>query len=253
MAEKEMNILDLVVETHIGLERQGPGSREITIKALSFLDGLNENSLMADIACGCGGQTIVLAQNMPGHIIGVDICPDFIDVLNDSVERSGLGGRVKGIVGNMEDLPFQKEELDVIWSEGAIDRIGFERGLTEWNGFLKKNGHIAVTCPSWLTDERPAAVERFWTDAGSVLDTVEHNISIMRKTGYRFIAAFTLPEKCWTDDYFVPREAAEKRLLEKYAGNEIAENYIESGKYEAELYSKYGQYYGYVFYIGKKM
>ena len=253
MAEKEVNILDLVVESHIGLERQGPGSREITIKALSFLDGLNENSLMADIACGCGGQTIVLAQNMPGDIIGVDICPDFIDVLNDNVEKAGLRGRVKGIAGTMEDLPFQKEELDVIWSEGAIDRIGFERGLREWNGFLKKNGYIAVTCPSWLTDERPAAVEKFWTDAGSMLDTVGHNISIMQATGYDFVTAFTLPEECWTDNYFVPREAAEERLSERYAGNDIVKNYIESGKYEAELYSRYSRYYGYVFYIGRKV
>jgi len=71
-----------------------------------------------------------------------------------------------------------------------------------WNGFLKKNGYVAVTCPSWLTDERPVEVERFWADAGSGLDTIGHNIGIMQKNGYSLVAAFILPGKCWTDDYF---------------------------------------------------
>jgi hypothetical protein len=41
--------------------------------------------------------------------------------------------------------------------------------------------------------------------------------------------------------------------LEKYVGNKTVEDYIENEKYEVELYSKYKQYYGYVFYIGKKV
>ena len=45
----------------------------------------------------------------------------------------------------MDNLPFQDEELDLIWSEGAIYNIGFERGMNEWNRFLKKGGFIAVT------------------------------------------------------------------------------------------------------------
>ena len=152
----------------------------------------------------------------------------------------------------MENLSFQKEEFDLIWSEGAIDNIGFEKGLTHWNRFLKKNGYVVVTCPSWLTDERPAEIEKFWVAANNGLDTVGHNILIMQKAGYIPVATFTLPEKCWTDNYFIPREATEKALLEKYTGSKAVEDYIKSSKYEVELYSKYKQYYGYVFYIGKK-
>ena len=43
-------------------------------------------------------------------------------------------------------------------------------------------------------------------------------------------------------------------FLEKHSGNiKAAEDFIQYMKYEAELYSKYKQYYGYVFYIGKKL
>jgi len=253
MENKQPTIMDLVIETHVGLERQGPGSPEMTIKALSFLDNLNKISRVADLACGTGGQTMVLAQNIIGNITGVDICPDFINVFNDNAKKLNLQERVKGIVGAMENLSFQKDEFDLIWSEGAIDSIGFEKGLTHWNGFLKKNGYIAVTCPSWLTDEHPAEIEKFWTAAGSGLDTIEHNISIMQKTGYSLVTTFTLPEKCWTDNYFIPRGAADKLLLIKYAENKTVESYIADNKNEIELYSKYNQYYGYVFYIGKKI
>ena len=245
-------MIDVLIETHAGLERQGPGSPEMTIKALSFLDKLDDITKVADLGCGTGGQTMVLAQKIAGNIVGVDQLPDFIDIFNGKAKKLNLGERVIGIVGSMENLSFQKEEFDLIWSEGAIDAIGFEKGLTHWNYFLKKSGYVAVTCPSWLTDERPVEIEKFWVDAGSGLDTIGHNVEAMQKSGYSFVAAFTLPEKCWTDNYFSPRDAAEEAFLQKYPGNRIVEEYIESSKYEIELYTKYKQYYGYVFYIGKK-
>jgi hypothetical protein len=196
---------------------------------------------------------MVLAKNIAGNITGVDLFPEFINTFNDNAKKLNLQERVNGIVGSMENISFQKEEFDLIWSEGAIDNIGFEKGLNYWNGFLKKCGYVAVTCPSWLCDERPVEIEKFWVDAGSRLDPIGHNISIMQKAGYSFVAAFTLPEKCWTDNYFVQRETAENSLLEKHTGDKTVEDFIKNNKYEVELYLKYKQYYGYVFYIGKKI
>ncbi|MCL2538487.1 MAG: class I SAM-dependent methyltransferase [Alphaproteobacteria bacterium] len=253
MENAKPTVLDLIIETHIGLDRQGPGSPETIIKALSFLGNLDKISRVADLACGTGGQTMILAQNIKGNITGVDILPELINVFNDNAKKLNLQERVNGIVGSMENLSFQKEEFDLIWSEGAIDTIGFEKGLNYWNSFLKKNGYIAVTCPSWFTDERPVEIEKFWGDAGIGLDTIGQNILIMQKAGYSPIAIFTLPEKCWTDNYFIPRITADRALLEKYPGNKTVADYIENNKYETELYSKYNQYYGYVFYIGKKV
>ena len=252
MENDTISMVDILVQTHAELERQGPGSPEITIMALNFLDNHDRILRVADLGCGSGGQTMVLAQHIPGSITGLDQFPDFINILNANAKKLNLQERVNGIVGSMENLPFQKEEFDLIWSEGAIDSIGFETGLTHWHGFLKKNGYAAVTCPSWFAEDRPAEIERFWADAGSGLDTIGQNISIMQKTGYSLIAAFVLPEKCWKN-YFIPREAVEKAFLEKHSGNKTVEAYIESSKYEAELYSKYRQHYGYVFYIGQKI
>ena len=253
MENKKPTMEDLIYESHIRMERQGIGSPEMTIKALSFMDNVNNISKVADLACGTGGQTMVIAQNIAGNIVGLDIYPEFIEAFNNNAKKLNLHERVNGIVGSMENLPFQKEEFDLIWCEGAIDSIGFEKGLIHWNGFLKKNGYIAVTCPSWITNEKIAEVGNFWSNAGGQLDTIEHNISVMLKTGYSFIAAFTLPEECWTETYFIPRKKADKDLLEKFPSDEALQAYVEGNKYEEDLYSKYKQHYGYVFYIGKKI
>ena len=132
--------LNLICDFLSKMKRQGPGRPNVTLKALSFIDNLTEKSLIADIGCGTGGQTMVLAGHIPGQITGLDLFPDFIDIFNRNAKQSGLQDRVKGIVGSMDNLPFQNEELDLIWSEGGIYNIGFERGLNEWRRYLKCNG-----------------------------------------------------------------------------------------------------------------
>ena len=121
------------------LERQGPGSPEVTQKAVSFINELSDEAKIADIGCGTGGQTMVLANYTKGQITGIDLFPDFIEFFNRNAANTHCENRVKGIVGSMDNLPFQNEELDLIWSEGAIYNIGFERGMNEWNRFLKKD------------------------------------------------------------------------------------------------------------------
>ena len=150
---------------------------------------------------------MVLAQNTTGNITGLDFFPGFINTFNDNAKKFSLQERVKGIVGSMDNLSFRKEEFDLIWSEGAIASIGFEKGLNYWKDFLNKDGYIAVTYESWFTDERPAEIEKCWVDTVPEINTIAHNISIMQKAGYSLVAAFTLPEKCWTDNYFIPRES----------------------------------------------
>ena len=69
--------LNVIYDYFSNVERQGPGSQEITLKALSFIDGLTENSEVADIGCGTGGETIVLAPNISCEISRIDLWSGF--------------------------------------------------------------------------------------------------------------------------------------------------------------------------------
>lgn len=244
---------NLICEYFAAIERQGPGSPEVTIKALSFVDNLTSDSRIADIGCGTGGQTMVLAQHAPGNITGIDLFPRFIDLFNANAGKLSLNHRVKGMVGSMDNLPFGNEELDLIWSEGAIYNIGFERGLSEWRKFLKTGGYIAVSEASWFTTERPAEIEAFWNDAYPQIDTIPNKVAQMQNAGYIPVATFILPENCWTEHFYEPQVAAESAFLKKYAGNKTAEEFIANERHEMQLYYKYKAFYGYVFYIGKKL
>lgn len=70
--------------------------------------------------------------------------------------------------------------------------------------------------------------------------------------GYIPIATFVLPENCWTDHFYAPQVDAQRAFLEENADNRSAVAFIENQRHESRLYDKYKDYYGYVFYIGKK-
>jgi ubiquinone/menaquinone biosynthesis C-methylase UbiE len=244
---------NIICEYFSSLKRQGPGSHEVTRKALSFIDGLSDGSNIADIGCGTGGQTMVLAQHALGKITGIDLFPSFINLFNSNAKDLDLQNRVHGITGSMDNLPFQHEELDLLWSEGAIYNIGFERGMNEWRGFLKTGGYIAVSEVSWFTEERPSEIAAFWKDAYAEIDTVSNKVAQMQKAGYIPVALFMLPENCWTDNFYDLQADAQEIFLKKYAGNVMAEEFILNQRHEMQLYNKFKTYYGYVFYIGKKI
>ncbi|MFT4073466.1 MAG: class I SAM-dependent methyltransferase [Dysgonamonadaceae bacterium] len=243
----------LICEYFTSLQRQGPGSIEVTLQALSFVDKLTNTSRIADLGCGTGGQTMNLAQNAPGQITGLDLFPDFIRLFNRDAERLGLSDRVKGLVGSMDKLPFEPEELDLIWSEGAIYNIGFEKGLNQWKQYLKKGGYIAVSEATWFTDERPAEINNFWMAHYPEIDTLPNKIIQMQKAGYLPVATFILPEVCWIEHFYALQPQAQAMFLHKYAGNKTVEKFIAGQRYERELYDKYKEFYGYAFYIGKKI
>lgn len=244
--------VNLICNFFLNTERQGPGSPGATLQALSFIDPLTDQSRIADLGCGTGGQTMVLAQHTPGNLTGLDFFPPFIDRFNQNARKLHLEERVKGMVGSMDNLPFREEELDLIWSEGAIYNIGFERGLNEWRNYLKTGGYVAVTESSWFTEERPTEIHDFWMEAYPEIDTIPRKVAQIQKAGYIPVATFILPENCWTEHYFAPLVKAREIFLSQHAGNKAVEELMAFQQYEAELYRKYKAFYGYVFYIAKK-
>ena len=245
--------MQMICEYFSNVERQGPGSPEVTLKALSFIDNLSEDAKIADLGCGTGGQTMVLGQAVSGTMTGLDIFPEFIEKFNQNASKLNLSHRVKGEIGSMFELPFHAEELDLIWAEGSIYHIGYEKGLNEWRKFLKQGGYIAITEASWFTDKRPKEIEDFWMDAYPEIDTIPVKVAQLQQAGYIPVAAFCLPENCWIEHYHLPQTKIEDMFLQKHAGNQSAKQLVEFQRYERQIYDLYKAFYGYVFYIGKKL
>lgn len=249
-----MTEIDLIIDFHKDAERQGPGSSSETKKALDLI-GLDQKDTLriADIGCGSGAQTFTIAQNTKGHITAVDLFPGFLEKLNEKSKELGLNNRITTINKPMEDLPFNDEEYDIIWSEGAIYNMGFNNGIKKWRKFLKTGGYLAVTEISWITDSRPKEIEDYWVQAYNEIDTVSNKIKVLEKNEYSPIAHFILPQYCWIKNYYNPIQKRFSAFIKKHKSSEMAKRIIESEKEEIRLYDKYKDYYSYGFYIAKKL
>lgn len=90
-------------------------------------------------------------------------------------------------------------------------------------------------------------------DVYSDIDTIPKKVEQMQKAGYIPVATFILPEGCWIEHFCNPQVSAQEVFKKRHAGNKVAEDFIEYQQHEAQLYNKYKAFFGYVFYIGKKI
>ena len=240
---------EIFFEIHRDNPREGPGSFEFTRKAYSVLTGLPDQSVILDIGCGPGQQTLDLAALSTGTIYAIDNYEPFLEALQNRVNQQGLADRVFPRAGDMNALPFGQAYFDVIWAEGSIYLMGFENGLTAWRPFLKPAGYIAVSEISWLKDQPPADLVNFWNEAYPALQNQNGNISIIQRAGYKLIDHFVLPPEAWLDNYYNHIENKLALLKTKYQNDAEALEVIAIEELEIDLFRKYSDFYGYVFYI----
>jgi len=81
------------------------------------------------------------------------------------------------------------------------------------------------------------------------MKTVEENLAIARKAGYRVVSWFPVPESSWWKNYYTPIETKLPALKSKYQGNPAALSIIACEEREIEMFRKYSAHYGSVFYI----
>lgn len=143
----EQTLFSLMVDLHRDGMRQGPGSDEETLRALELTRIDRAAPLnIADIGCGTGASTLVLASQLPNATItAVDLFPEFLEILVKQAGEAGYADRIETRAESMDSLPFAEGAFDLIWSEGAIYNMGFSNGIKAWQPFLRSGGVLAVS------------------------------------------------------------------------------------------------------------
>jgi len=170
-----------------------------------------DNPRILDIGCGSGVPTLELARLSQGEIIGIDIDQPALDEFTRKTKEAGLTDRVQAVNCSIFDMDFADESFDIIWSEGSIYAIGFEKGLQEWRRFLKQGGFMVVH------DEQ-----------GNIKKKLEQ----ISKCGYELLGYFILSKETWWTDYFAP--------LEKLIAKSRARN-TDDPKILEELHQAHGE------------
>ncbi|MCB0377896.1 MAG: methyltransferase domain-containing protein [Bdellovibrionales bacterium] len=248
-----MDDFQLLMKLHIEDERQGPGGLAETRRAIEFAGLTTSHSLkIADIGCGTGASTLVLAQELDAKVTAIDLFSEFLEVLNTKAQKAGLKNILTKAI-SMDSLPFAQEELDVIWSEGAIYNIGFKNGVNLWKPYLKQGGVLAVSEITWLTNHRPKDIDDYWSAAYPEIATASEKIRILEESGFKLLGYFPLPISCWSENYYAPLQSRFSSFLEQQGNSKEALQLIEMEKNEIELYEKFKDYYSYGFYIAAKI
>jgi len=242
---------DLFFEIHQGLPREGPGRNEYTRKAFQMLPRLDKPYIL-DVGCGPGGPTMELARLSQGNVIGMDIHQPYLDELTKKIERAGLSDRIKAMNGSIFEMDFPEESFDIIWAEGSIYIIGFEKGLKEWRRFIKPNGFLVVHEMTWLRPNPPQEICDYWKKFYPGISTVPENLEQISVCGYGHIGHFTLPEDAWWIEYYGPLETRILELRKKYFNQPDALAVLDKEQQEIDMYKKYDKWYGSVFFVMQK-
>jgi SAM-dependent methyltransferase len=248
-----MDDLLLLIDLHKDGTRQGPGGDDETSLAVS-LSGLRgaTNLKIADIGCGTGASTLVLARELDAHITAVDFCPEFLTKLEDVAARAGVADRITTLSASMETLPFAEAAYDAIWSEGAIYNMGFAAGVQAWSNYLKPNGILAVSELTWLTDQRPEELQNHWEREYPEVDTASGKMAVLERLGFSPIGYFPLSEYCWLDNYYRPMQQRFSGYLDRHKDSEAAREIVAAEENEISLYERHRAFVSYGYYIARK-
>jgi len=246
-----MDGMEYFYELYTGLPRGGPGDNKSTRKAFSYVKNLSSEPLILDIGCGPGMQTLELARISKGKIIALDNYQPFLDILKQNAIKEGFEKRIIPKKLSMLEMNFKKGTFDLIWSEGALYQMGFQKGLKKCYQLLKKGGYLAVTEGVMLKSDAPVDAKKFWEEYPDVKD-IEGNINLIKKEHFDVIAHFTLPISSWTEEYYAPLEKKLRELKKKYQGNTTALQVFAGSEKEIETYKRNSDYVGYEFFIMQK-
>jgi ubiquinone/menaquinone biosynthesis C-methylase UbiE len=246
--------MDYLIEFYKHTDRQGPGDVKYTEMAFNLLDVLPPKPKILDIGCGSGKQTITLAKLLDCEITAIDYCDCFLEELAETVKKERLEKSIKLQNASMFNLPFVDQQFDIIWSEGAIYIMGFEKGLKEWKRFIKPQGYMVVTEISWLRKDIPEEIFDFWKTAYPDIGSISQKIETIENNGYKSLGHLILPEYGWLENYYLPLKQKKEQFFQQYGNIELARQFVENEfETELKLYRKYKDYYSYVFYIMKKI
>ena len=159
----------------------------------------------------------------------------------------------------MRDLTPDDGPFNLIWSEGALNLMGFADGVLDPNGFrdglrvchdlLVPGGMLGVSELCWFKPDPPDECRQFFGAAYPAMASADDNLALMKSCGFEIKGSFHLPESSWREGYLRPLENRLRSLRERYCSDQERLDFIESIQKEIDIYRKHSSYYGYIFYL----
>jgi len=119
-------------------------------------------SVAADVGCGEGRHSLVLAERFGFDVVGVDPVPRNLEV----AERAA-GGRARFVQGVAEALPFDDATVDLVWCRDVLVHVAaLERAYAEFARVLRAGGRVLVYQVFRTERLEPREAEWLWRTVG---------------------------------------------------------------------------------------
>jgi len=247
--------MEIFFKIYEGLDREGPGSYEMTKRALDMCEGVPAKPAILELGCGSGGATMALAGITDGPIVSTDVYQPFLDRVTERATDKGVVDRVTAMKRDMGELDFAPESFDIIWCEGAAYIMGVDKAFEYWKQFLKPGGCLVISDAVWMTPEvrenAPDEVKAFWAEGYPVMRTAEDNVQAGESFGYISLGHFSIDVSCW-DDFYNDVERRINDIEPIYKDDPDGRAIIDITRKEIGLYRKYPGMYGYEMHVFRK-
>lgn len=192
--------MDAFFKLHCDLPREGPGESADIAWAAALLD-LKSNAVIADVACGPGGDIGGLLEVAPeGHVTALDKMAQFVDAAR---ARWCDDTRVTVLKADMARV---MNEYDLIWCAGAVYFLGITKALTTWKRSLRKGGAIVFSEACWFTDTPSPRSKTLWDEQYPDMMDEAGIAARIEAAGYEVLGTRRLSDQAW-ENYYGPLDA----------------------------------------------
>lgn len=132
----------------------------------------------------------------------------------------------------MFTIDFPDESFDIIWAEGSISVIGFERGLKEWRRLLRPRGFLVVHTET---------------------KNVPNKLKKIPSWGYKLLECLSLPEDAHWIEYYRPLEIRIKELHAKHKYNPETLQVLRKHQNEIDMAKRNPKKFSSAFYVMQKL
>jgi ubiquinone/menaquinone biosynthesis C-methylase UbiE len=201
-----------------------------TRRAFRMLPEMDRPRIL-DVGCGSGIPTLELARLGQGEVIGIDIDQPALDKLTRKVKEAGLADQVQALNCSMFDMDFPDNSFDILWSEGSIYEIGFQKGIRGWKRFIKPGGYMVIH------DEQ-----------GNVKEKLEQ----ISNCGYELLGYFMLNKETWWTEYFTPLEKLVTESRTRYTDDSKILVELHQAQEELDMFKKNPERNSSIYFIMKR-
>ncbi len=231
-------------DIHVGIynsedEAIRSASERTVMHMTKQLQHLMPGSHILDIGAGYGGSARYLARQKGFRVTCLNLSKVQNDRNRKMNEEQGLSVLIDVVDGSFEDLPFDENSFDAVWSQDAVLHSGDRnRVFAEVDRVLKPGGDFVLTDPMQIEgvkkEDLQPVLDRIHLDT---MGSVEKYQSFASELGWDTVEVIPMPEQLVNHYSRVLQELESRRDELENISKEYLENmmkglnhWIEAGK-----------------------